>query len=116
MKFIENLCPPALIYLIFMAIHVGLDLSLSHYISAVIKLVSGIVGVYLLDILCDIDLGIVSWAIVVTPFIIVSLATSISLGLGMDHLLQTQIKETFTTNTKSMPPADDLPQSSNAMY
>jgi hypothetical protein len=115
MKFIENLCPPALIYLLFMSIHVGLDLSLSHYISAVIKAVSGIVGVYILDILCDIDLGIVSWAIVVTPFIIVSLATAISLGLGMDHLLQSQLKESFTTSSRKRP-ADDHPLPSNPVH
>jgi hypothetical protein len=96
-----------------MAIHVGLDLSLSHYISAIIKAVSGIVGVYVLDILCDIDLGIVSWAIVVTPFIIVSLATSISLGLGMDHLLQKQIHESFTNHKK---PAYDHPVSSHPIH
>ena len=87
MRFIDALCPPALLYLLYVVIHTGLDLSLGRFATAIIKTVMGIAGVVILDALCSVDLGIVSWAIVATPFIMVALASSISLGLGMDRLL-----------------------------
>jgi hypothetical protein len=85
MRFIDALCPPALLYLLYVVIHTGLDLSLGRFATAGIKTIMGIAGVVILDALCSVDLGIVSWAIVATPFIMVALASSISLGLGMDR-------------------------------
>lgn len=87
MRFIDALCPPALLYLLYVVIHTGLDLSLGRFATAIIKTIMGIAGVVILDALCSVDLGIVSWAIVATPFIMVALASSISLGLGMDRML-----------------------------
>ena len=87
MRFINALCPPALLYLLYVVIHTGLDLSLGRFATAAIKTVMGIAGVVILDALCSVNLGIVSWAIVATPFIMVALASSISLGLGMDRML-----------------------------
>jgi len=86
MRFIDALCPPAMLYLLYTTIHVGLDLSLGLFVTAAIKVVMAIAGVVILDSLCSVDLGIVSWAIVATPFIMVALASSISLGLGMDRM------------------------------
>jgi hypothetical protein len=87
MRFIDALCPPAMLYLLYVVIHTGLDLALGRFATAAIKAVMGISGVVILDALCGVDLGIVSWAIVATPFIMVALASSISLGLGMDRML-----------------------------
>jgi len=95
MRFIDALCPPALLYLLYIVIHVGLDLSLMMFATAAIKIVMGIAGVVILDALCSVDLGVVSWAIVVTPFIMVALASSISLGLGLDRMLETSVREGF---------------------
>jgi glycerol uptake facilitator-like aquaporin len=80
MRFIENLCPPALLYLLFVTIQIGLDMSFGFFTVAAVKFVAGMIFVYLLDALCGVSLGIVSWAIVATPFIITSLATAIALG------------------------------------
>ena len=96
MRFIENLCPPALLYLLYIVVQVGLDLSLSLWITAAFKVVMGIAGVIILDVLCGVDLGIVSWAIVATPFIMTALATTISLGLGIDRLASKYIVERFS--------------------
>lgn len=63
--------------------------------TALVKVVMGVAGVVVLDTLCGIDLGIVSWAIIATPFIMVALASSISLGLGLDRLAS-QYVERFT--------------------
>ena len=68
---------------------------MGHVVTAGIKSAMGVVGVVLLDALCGVDLGIVSWALIATPFIVTSLATAISLGLEMDNRVQTKVKETF---------------------
>jgi hypothetical protein len=96
MRFIDALCPPALLYLLFVVVHVGLDLSMRQFATALIKMVMGVAGVVILDALCSVDLGIVSWAIVATPFIMVALASSISLGLGLDRMLMNSINEGFS--------------------
>lgn len=96
MRFINDLCPPALLYLLFVVVHVGLDLSMTRFATAGIKTIMGVSGVVILDALCSVDLGIVSWAIVATPFIMVALASSISLGLGLDRMLMNSVRETFS--------------------
>ena len=80
MRFIDVLCPPALLYLLYVSIQVGLDVSLGLWVTAAIKLIGGLAGTIILDTLCGVELGIVSWAIVATPFIMTAVATTISLG------------------------------------
>jgi uncharacterized membrane protein YhiD involved in acid resistance len=117
-QFIDFLCPPALLYVLYTTIHVGLDLSLGMYMTALIKAGMGVAGAIILDALCSVDLGIVSWAIVATPFIMVALASSISLGLGIDRLASQVVKETFKTKSdsqdeKEQDKKNDLPVQSN---
>lgn len=95
MRFVDTLCPPALLYLIYSVIHVGLDLSQSLFATAAIKFVMGVAGVVILDTLCGVELGVVSWAIVATPFLIMALATSISVGLGIDRMAAHLMREGF---------------------
>jgi hypothetical protein len=95
MRIIEDLCPPALLYLLFIVIQSGLDLAAGNFITASVKLVTGSLGAVVLDLLCDIDLGIVSWFIIASPFIITTLATSIALGIGLDRMIISGVKETF---------------------
>ena len=95
MRFIDSLCPPALLYILYVTIQVGLDLSLGLWATAGIKTIMGVAGTVILDALCSVDLGIVSWAIVATPFIMVALASSISLGLGIDRMASLAVKEGF---------------------
>ena len=118
MYFIESLCPPALLYLIYSVIHIALDLSMSMFMTAIIKVVMGIAGVIILDALCGVDLGVVSWAIVATPFIMVALATSISLGLGLDRAFASVSKQQKHVENMTNKDADSdaLPLSSNSMF
>jgi|LakMenEpi03Aug12_release.lakeMendotaPanAssembly.Ray.scaffolds.fasta_scaffold00948_11 hypothetical protein len=95
MRIIEDLCPPATLYLLFIAIQSGLDVARSNFVTAGIKLLTGAAGAILLDILCDIDLGVVSWFIIATPFIITTLATSIAMGIGIDRMILTSVTEKF---------------------
>jgi hypothetical protein len=99
MRFIESLCPPALLYMLYIVIQVGLDLSLGLVLTAVIKLVMGVAGTVILNAFCSVDLGVVSWAIIATPFIMTALAMSISLGLGLDRMATEYIKESFSPLT-----------------
>ena len=55
----------------------------------------GVAGVVILDTLCGVELGVVSWAIIATPFLIMALATSISLGLQIDRTVARYVKEGF---------------------
>jgi hypothetical protein len=116
-QFLEFLCPPALLYVLYTTIHVGLDISLGMYTTALIKAGMGVAGAVILDALCSVDLGIVSWAIVAMPFIMVALASSISLGLGIDRLASHVVKETFKSKSKedfeSKDKKNDLPEQSN---
>jgi hypothetical protein len=76
-------------------VHIGLDLSQSLFVTALVKLVMGLAGVLVLDALCGVELGLVSWAIIATPFLMMALATSISLGLGIDRMAATMVREKF---------------------
>lgn len=97
MRFIESLCPPALLYMLFIVIQVGLDVSLGLLLTAVVKLIMGVAGTVILNAFCSVDLGVVSWAIIATPFIMTALAMSISLGLGLDRMATQYLKESFTS-------------------
>ena len=95
MRFIDSLCPPALLYLLYIVIHVGLSLASGMFVTAAVNVVMGIAGVIMLDVLCGIELGVVSWVIIATPFIMVALAVSISMGLGIDRLAKSYLREHF---------------------
>ena len=127
MRFIDVLCPPALLYLLYIVVQVGLDLSLGLYATAAIKSVMGVAGTVILDTLCGIELGIVSWVIVATPFLMTAAAMSISLGLGLDRMASKYIQEKFTPLTgdnlknrdrivTQLKDQDALPLSSSSMY
>ena len=90
MKFIENLCPPALLYALFLAIQLGFDVADFAFVTAGTKLLFGGATIYILDLLCRLDLGIVAWSIMAAPFIITALATSIAMGLEIDRVVFTQ--------------------------
>ena len=106
MRFIEDLCPPALLYLIFLVVQLGLDASLGMWITLVVKAFLGLATVGVLDLFCDIELGVVSWFLVAAPFIITALGTSIAMGTGFDKLVLLQMKETFVDSRGKA--ADDM--------
>jgi hypothetical protein len=108
MRFIDALCPPALLYLLYIVVHVGLDLTLGLFATAAGKVVMGVAGVVILDALCSVDLGVVSWAIVATPFIMVALATSISLGLGIDRQVGLLLREKFSLTGDNLKNRDKM--------
>jgi hypothetical protein len=115
MRFIEELCPPALLYLIYIVVQVGLDLTLGMYITAGVKVLAGLAGVVILDGFCSVDLGIVSWVIMAMPFVITALATSIAMGLQLDRTIANATREHFFGGEKMMgAKAGDPPASTSA--
>jgi hypothetical protein len=110
MRFIEDLCPPALLYMIFLVIQLGLDASLGMWITMTIKAILGLATVVLLDTLCGIELGVVSWFLVAAPFLITSLATAIAMSTRFDESILRGVKEKFVDQDAV---DGDLPADSN---
>ena len=109
MRFIEDLCPPALLYAIFLVIQLGFDAALGLWATFIIKLILGIAVVVVLDMFCGIGLGVVSWFLVAAPFVITSLATAIAMGTDFDRIVIGQVKkEGFVSKKDKMEliPAD----------
>lgn len=98
MRVLEDLCPPALLYLLFLVVQLGLDVSLGMWVTAVIKLFLGGAMVLLLDTFCGVGLTPVSWFVVAAPFFITALATAIAMGSDFDVVVlqQMNLSEKFT--------------------
>lgn len=111
MRFVEDLCPPALLYLIFLVVQLGLDGSLGLWATFIVKLVLGGATVIVLDTLCSIDLGVVSWFLVAAPFVITSIATAIAIGTRFDDVVLQRVQEKFVDATAR---EQDLPENTSS--
>ena len=67
-----NLCPPAIIYLIFSITQILIDTFKGLYNTAFIKFIVMVMITLLLNILCQSGLGTISWIIVFIPFILMT--------------------------------------------
>jgi hypothetical protein len=112
MRIIEDLCPPALLYLVFLAVQVGFDISLGLWVTLLLKVIFGLATVVVLDMFCGVQLSVVSWFLVATPFLITALATAISIGTEFDSRVMGQIREHFVDKAAK---TDDIPADSNAI-
>jgi hypothetical protein len=80
-----NLCAPAIIYLIFSLTQILIDLYQGLFNTAMMKVIVMIMVTFLLNILCQQNLGIVSWIIVFIPFILMTVIVSMLLYVfGLD--------------------------------
>ena len=81
----QNLCPPALIYLIFSITQIVIDTVKGLYNTALIKIWVAFIFTILLNYLCQAGLGIISWFIVFIPFLLMTLVVAILLLMfGLD--------------------------------
>lgn len=78
-----NLCTPALIYAIYSAIQIILDLFHHFYVVTISKIIVAIIFTYLLNLLCSMGLSIVSWFLILIPFIFTLFIFEILIGLGL---------------------------------
>ena len=81
----REICPPALIYLIFSVTQVVIDTIKGMYNVAFLKICVALIFTVLLNYLCTLGLGIISWIIVFIPFILMTLIVSMLLLMfGLD--------------------------------
>lgn len=84
---LQDICAPALIYLVFSTTQVVIDTTKGVYNVAFIKLWVAIIFTILLNFLCNKGLGIISWIIVFIPFILMTvIVTLILLMFGLDPI------------------------------
>ena len=72
-----DLCPPAFIYLIFSLIQICVDSFNGLLKNAMIKLFVMVIVTFLLNTLCGAGLSIISWIIVLVPFLFMIISVSI---------------------------------------
>ena len=76
---IEKLCMPALIYLIYSTSHVIIDTYKGMYNTAFVEVWQAILFTFLLNLLCQNGLSLVSWLLVSIPFILMTVIASVLL-------------------------------------
>ena len=82
---IFNLCPPAIIYLIFSLTQILIDLYNGLYNTVFMKVIVMVMVTLLLNILCERNMSIVAWMIVFVPFILMTVVVSMLLYIfGLD--------------------------------
>jgi hypothetical protein len=109
-----NICPPASIYLVFSLTHIIIDTIQGLYNTAFFKFIVMIMVTFLLNILCEGGLGIISWIIVFIPFIFMTIIVTMLLYIfGLDAASGTInykcINSTDTTNTNQVTVATQYP-------
>ena len=94
-----TICPPALIYIVFSLTQIILDLVKGLYNTAFMKfIVMSIIG-FLLNLLCQGGLGIISWIIVFIPFVLMTIITAMLLyAFGLNDTTGS-----FTQNPQNIP-------------
>ncbi len=76
---INNLCAPALLYVAFSVTQIIIDTFKHMYNTALVKIIVMIIFTFILNVLCQKGLGIISWFIVFIPFITMTVITAILL-------------------------------------
>jgi hypothetical protein len=115
MRIINDLCPPALLYAIFLVVQLGLDASLGMWVTLVIKLLVGVATIFVLDIFCGVGLTPVSWFLVAAPFVITALGTAIAMGTNFDQHVMMAVFSKEGMKNKGAETIWDAPEDSNAV-
>ena len=76
---VSEICPPAFIYLCFSLTQITIDTIKGEHNKALFKLWITIIFTLLLNNLCRRGLGMVSWIIIMMPFMLMSIITTILL-------------------------------------
>ena len=100
-----TICPPALIYIVFSLTQIIIDLVKGLYNTAFMKfIVMSIIG-FLLNLLCQGGLGIISWIIVFIPFVLMTIITAMLLyAFGLNDTTGSFIKIPQNTPTPAPTP------------
>ena len=100
-----TICPPALIYIVFSLTQIIIDLIKGLYNTAFMKfIVMSIIG-FLLNLLCQGGLGIISWIIVFIPFMLMTIITAMLLyAFGLNDTTGSFIKTPQNTPDQTPTP------------
>lgn len=74
---LTSLCSPALLYLVFIIIHVITEMVNENYKDSLVKLMIGILFTLILQVFCMQNLKIISWLLVFIPIILYTYTTLI---------------------------------------
>ena len=74
---IEKLCPPAIIFILYVFVQIVLDTLKGYYNTALLKFITGSVFTFILQYLCNIGLTFVSWIFIFIPFFLMSIIIGI---------------------------------------
>jgi hypothetical protein len=80
------------------------------WVTLVVKVILGLSIVVILDTFCGIELGVVSWFLVATPFLVTALGTAIAIGNRFDDIVLQRVKENFYDKEAR---EHDLPEDTN---
>ena len=109
-----TICPPALIYIVFSLTQIIIDLIKGLYNTAFMKfIVMSVIG-FLLNLLCQGGLGIISWIIVFIPFVLMTIITAMLLyAFGLNDttgsFIKTPQNNPTPTPTPTPPPVQTTP-------
>jgi hypothetical protein len=100
---LNKLCMPALIYLIYIVVHITIDVYYGLYNMAFVKIWIGIIVTLLLNIMCENNMSFFAWLIISIPFILMTIiAIFVLYSLGLDPAtgkVKTKTTENTQTNT-----------------
>lgn len=96
----DTICPPALIYLVFVLTQVIIDFYKKHYNLAITKFVQMIIFTLLLNVLCQRGMSYLSWLLVLIPFIFMSFMTALILYIFKLNDEETNIVDDDDANCK----------------
>lgn len=75
----KQICPPALIFVIYMAIQVVIDIFQGYFNTAIVKIVILFIFGAGLNMLCQEGFTVVAWVLIFIPFVLMSLIVVIIL-------------------------------------
>ena len=101
MTMLNDLCPPAIIYLIFSLTQIVIDTLKGLFNTAIVKVIVMVMVTFLLNILCKQGLGVVSWIIVFIPFILMTVIVTLVLYVFGLNTTTGKVECTSEGETKS---------------
>lgn len=107
---LNKLCMPALIYLIYIVVHISIDTYYGLFNMAFIKIWIGIIVTLLLNIMCENNMSFFAWLIISIPFILMTIiAVFVLYTLGLDPATGKSKTNTETPTQPTEPTTSSTP-------
>ena len=121
MALLNNICTPALIYLIFALSQIIIDTYKRAYNIAFVKFIQMVVFTLMLNLLCARNLSWISWLIIAVPFLFMGFMTILLLYvLKLDNrdseVIEEDEKSDISEETKNEEDNENPSNSGNVVY